>query len=73
MTHTLKISYISCQTCHAKVHCDECEKQLEEAIMRMQGTNGASVQMGPKQVLIDSELDGDTIEEVLEDLGIFIV
>ena len=32
MTHSLSISYLACQTCHAKVHCDECEKRLEEAL-----------------------------------------
>ena len=72
MTHSLYISYLACQTCHAKIHCDECEKRLEEALMRMQGVNGASIQMGTKQALIDGPIDIDTLEEVLEDLGIFI-
>ena len=43
MTHTISITYIACQTCHAKIHCEECEKRLEEALMRVQGINGASV------------------------------
>ena len=72
MTHTLKISYISCQTCHAKVHCDECEKRLEEALMRIQGINGASVQMAAKQALVDGPIDADDLEESMEDLGLFI-
>ena len=72
MTHSLSISYLACQTCHAKVHCDECEKRLEEALMRMQGVNGASIQMAAKQALIDGLIDIDTLEEALEDLGIFI-
>ncbi len=72
MTHSLSISYLACQTCHAKVHCDECEKRLEEALMRMQGVNGASIQMAAKQALIDGPIDIDTLEEALEDLGIFI-
>lgn len=73
MTHSVSITYLACQTCHAKIHCDECEKRLEEALMRMQGVNGASIQMAAKQALIDGPIDADTLEEVLEDLGIFIV
>ena len=72
MTHSLSITYLACQTCHAKIHCDECEKRLEEALMRMQGINGASIQMAAMQALIDGSIDADTLEEALEDLGIFI-
>ena len=72
MTHLFSIAYLSCQTCHAKVHCDECEKRMEEALMRMQGIDRASVKMGPKQVQVEGGIDADTLEEVLEDLGIFL-
>ena len=72
MTHNLSISYLACQTCHAKVHCDECEKRLAEALMRMQGINSASIQIAARQALIDGSIDADTLEEALEDLGIFI-
>ena len=72
MTHSFSISYIACQTCPAKIHCDQCEKQLEEALMRSKEINGASVQIGAKSVLIDSDLDADTLEELLENLGIFV-
>ena len=73
MTHSFSITYLACQSCHAKVHCDECEKRLEDALMQMQGINGASVQMGPKQILVDGTMDADDLEEVMEDFGIFIV
>ena len=71
MTHSLSISYLACQTCHTKVHCDECEKRLEEALMRMQGVNAAVVQMAVKQVQMDSSLDMAALEEALEDVGLF--
>ena len=71
MTHTISITYIACQTCHAKIHCEECEKRLEEALMRVQGINGASVKLGPKQVVVDGLVDMDALEEILEDLGLF--
>ena len=72
MTYTLKISYISCQNCQSKVHCDECEKRLKEAIMRLSGIHGASLQIANKTLLADGQLDEDTLVDVLEDIGIFV-
>ena len=72
MTFTFDITYMPCQTCHARMHCDDCEKRLEEALWEMEGIRSASVQMGAKQVEIHSTLDKESLEEVLEDLGIFI-
>ena len=72
MTYTLTVSYPSCQSCHAKIYCEECEKRLEESLMRMQGIHGASIQLVPKQVIICASVDMDTLEENLEDLGLFL-
>ena len=72
MTYTFKISYISCQNCQAKVHCDECEKRLEEAIMRLSGVHGASLQIANKTLLVDGQMDEDTLVDALEDIGIFV-
>ena len=72
MTYTFKISYISCQNCQAKVHCDECEKRLEEAIMRLSGVYGASLQIANKTLLVDGQLNEDTLVDALEDSGIFV-
>ena len=71
MTVAKNITYIACQTCHAKINCGECEKQLEEALMRMQGVRGASIQMAQKQILVDAELDEDELLDCLEEIGIF--
>ena len=72
MTYTFKISYIGCQNCQAKVHCDECETRLAEAIMRLSGVHGASVHMAPKTALVDCQIDEDTLVDALEDIGIFV-
>ncbi len=71
MTATMKITYIACQTCHAKVNCGECEKRLEEALMRLQGVRGASIQMAQKQVMVDADMDEDDLLDCLEEIGIF--
>lgn len=72
MTHQISFSYIGCQTCQARIYCEECEKRLSQMLMRLEGVNGAAVQMGTKQLVIDGTQDCDALEEILEDLGIFI-
>ena len=72
MTYTFKISYISCQSCQSKVHGEECEKRSEEAIMRLSGVHGASLQITNKTLLVDGQMDEDTLVDALEDIGIFV-
>ena len=72
MTHQFSFSYMGCQTCQARVNCEECEKRLSRMLMRLEGVDGAAVQMGKKQLAIDGTQDRDALEEILEDLGIFI-
>ena len=71
MTYTLKVSYVGCQTCHARLNCDECEKRLEEAMMRLQGVYGASLMLPRKILLIDADQTEDELVEQLGDLGVF--
>ena len=72
MTHRFPFFYMGCQTCQARVHCEECEERLSQMLMRLEGINGAVVQMANKQLAIDRDLDSGTLEETLEDLGIFV-
>lgn len=72
MTHRFPFFYMGCQTCQARVHCEECEERLSQMLMRLEGINGAVVQMANKQLAIDGDLDSGTLEETLEDLGIFV-
>ena len=72
MLHTISVSYMPCQTCHVKMNCGDCEKLLEEALMRVHGVNSVSVQMTLKLVQMDSSLDIDTLEDVLEAVGMFL-
>ena len=72
MTPRCPFFYMGCQTCQARVHCEECEERLSQMLMRLEGINGAVVQMANKQLAIDGDLDSGTLEETLEDLGIFV-
>ena len=72
MTFTYTFFYMGCQSCQARVHCEECEERLSQMLVRLDGVNGAVVQMANKQLAIDGDLDSGTLDEALEDLGIFV-
>ena len=72
MTFTYTFFYMGCQSGQARVHCEECEERLSQMLVRLEGVNGAVVQMANKQLAIDGDLDSGTLEEALEDLGIFV-
>lgn len=71
MKHTFTISYLACQTCQAHIHCEECGERLCGMLMGLEGVQNAAIQMKAHRLVIDSTLDRDTLEEVLEDYGIF--
>ena len=71
MPYTFSATYMACQTCQSKIHCDECETRLEETMMRLNGVHGASLQMAKKELLIDAEQGEEDLMDALEDLGIF--
>lgn len=72
MTHAFTISYMDCQTCRTRIHCDECEERISEMLMRIDGVENAATQMAKKQLCVDTVLNRDALEEMLEDLGIFV-
>ncbi|MGN0978576.1 MAG: heavy-metal-associated domain-containing protein [Faecousia sp.] len=65
-------TYLDCQQCRERIHCDDCEKRLTEALLRLRGIRSADIQMATKCLSVDTDLDADTLEEALEDLGIFV-
>ena len=71
MTYTIDISYVGCQSCQARFHCEECEERLSQMLMRLEGVNGAVVQIANNQLMIDGDIDRDILEEALENVGIF--
>ena len=71
MIYNTSVTYMSCQTCQAKIHCEECAKRLEEALQAVEGVHRVRVDM-PKQLLeADAALSADDFAELLEEHGLF--
>lgn len=71
MTYTFSFSYLGCQTCQAHIHCKECGERLGGMLMGREGVKSVEMQMAEKQLTIETDMDRDTLEEAMEDLGIF--
>ena len=64
------VTYLKCQTCDAKIHCDRCSKELEESLMRSWAVESVKLDLQRKLVYITGE-DEDDLLDALDDLGIF--
>lgn len=68
----LPFTYLDCQSCMERVHCDHCERLLTDAINRLRDIHSAFVQMPIKRLYLETTLDADEVEARLEELGVFI-
>lgn len=73
MTCEYTFTYLTCQSCNAKIHCDECADSLRERIMRESGINSAEIDMPNHHMkIVLNGMDEDDLEDILEDAGLFI-
>ena len=71
MNHTF--TYMACQSCHAKIKCDQCQTQISEMLMRLKGVRSVEINIPKKTLQIVAEIiSADEIEDVLEDAGVFV-
>ena len=53
------------------MHCDGCEKLLVKQLSEESEIRNVQVNMTAKTLSLDTTLDADTLEEVLEDVGLY--
>ena len=71
-TQTLSVSYLSCGFCTAKNHCAACGAELSAAIIRKPGIAGASLNIPDHTLQITHELDGESLEDLLDAMGLLV-
>ena len=67
----MRITEYRCQTCKEQVHSDVCEKLLIKQLSEESEIRNVQVNMTAKTLSLDTTLDADTLEEVLEDVGLY--
>jgi len=72
MKFEFDFSFLNCQSCSAKIHCDECRANLEERLGKMVGIDGVSIDIQNRHLSIGSNtLDEDDLLDMLEEVSIF--
>ena len=69
---TANFTYLDCQKCNERTHCDDCEARLTEVLLRITGIQSADIQMARKHLSVNTKMEADKMEEILENLGIFV-
>lgn len=66
-------TYLPCETCHAKVLCDQCEQTILEKLMRIEGVRAGEVCIPKRLIAIRSEgADPDEIDDEMDTIGVFL-
>lgn len=71
MKYNYTISYLPCQSCQAKVNCERCAQNIADGLKK-HGIDGAEINIPQNALCVETDADGDTLEEYLEDLGVFV-
>ena len=71
MEFTYTVTYLKCQSCSAKNHCDQCSGEVHEALLRQAGVEAAEVDLNQKRLRITGD-DEDTLLDALDDCGVFV-
>ena len=66
-------TYLPCETCHAKVRCDQCEQTILEKLMRIEGVRAGEVCIPKRLIAIRSEgADPNEIDDGMDAIGGFL-
>ena len=62
-------SYLPCQTCSAKIHCEQCQETIAGAILHVKGVEAAEVNIPVKTITVFGDSpDEDEFEDLVEDI-----
>lgn len=71
----LKYSYLPCNFCVGKNHCEQCAQEVCDMLLGLPGVTGARSKVGKheKRLIIDlaPDADEDAIFDALETIGVF--
>jgi copper chaperone CopZ len=73
MELSYSFTYLPCQTCTAKIHCEQCQETIAAALRKLPGMQSAQVNIPEKTLRITgSNIDEDAVEDALDAIGVFL-
>lgn len=72
MNQRFTISYLTCQSCTAKIHCDDCAAELREKLLRHSDIHAVEIDIPARTLQLQAQsMNEDDLLDLLEDIGIF--
>ena len=65
----ITISYLKCQSCTAKIHCEACAEEIRERLLK-EGVQ-AAIDISNRAARIETQMDEDDLLDLLEEIGVF--
>ena len=66
------ITYLACQSCTAKIHCEKCATELTERLQKQRGVSDVQIDIPARRMSLQADgLDEMDLLDMLEDAGIF--
>lgn len=66
------ITYLACQSCTAKIHCEKCAAELTERLQKQRGVSDVQIDIPARRMSLQTDgLDEMDLLDMLEDAGIF--
>ncbi len=66
-------TYLPCQTCHARVRCDQCEQNILDRLLRIDSVLAGEVCIPKRLISIRNEnADPDEIDDEMDAMGVFL-
>lgn len=72
MNYSFNITYLTCQSCTAKIHCENCAAELQEKLQQHNDIHVDKIDIPARSLRLQTQvLDEDDLLDLLEDAGIF--
>ena len=72
MNYTYSFSYLKCQSCTAKIHCDDCAAEIRERLMREAEIQDLQIDIPNKRISLAADFSDEMdLLDLLEEVGIF--
>ena len=73
MKYEFSIEHVACSQCSKKIHCDQCNQELAESVMRIPGVTRAESFIRDEKLIVEADgLSEDALIDRLEGIGLLI-
>ncbi len=73
MKYEFSIIHIACSQCSKKTHCEQCNRELSESILRIEGVTDAQSYIRDEKLIVECNgLSENALIDELEGIGLLV-